>query len=108
MRELLTPDEIAALTAAYAADAPSTPRAAPSGVRPVDLTNQERSLEGRMPGLELVLGRFARGLRTVFATCFGDVPSVHTASVGLVRFARMASRLAEPAGLVRFRMSPLR
>jgi flagellar motor switch protein FliM len=108
MREILTPDEIAALTAAYAGDAPTEPRATPSGVRPLDLTNQERSLEGRMPGLELVLGRFARGLRTVFATCFGDLPGVHTASVGLVRFARLAPRLAEPAGLVRFHMAPLR
>src|SRR5882724_7827131 len=107
MREVLTADEIAALTAAYAVDAPSTPRTPPSGVRTVDLTNQERSLEGRVPGLELVLGRFARGLRTVFASCFGDVPSIRTASVGLVRFARLAPRIAEPAGLVRFRMAPL-
>lgn len=108
MREILTPDEIAALTAAYAGDAPNAPRPAPTGVRPVDLTNQERSLEGRTPGLELVLGRFARGLRTIFATCFGDVPSVRTATVGLVRFARLTPRLAEPAGLVRFHMAPLR
>src|SRR5262245_58464704 len=108
MREILTPEEIAALTAAFAADAPSTPRAPSGPVRTVDLANQERSLEGRLPGLEVVLGRFARGLRSVLSTCFGDVPSVRTASLGLVRFARLAPKLAEPAGLLRFRMAPLR
>src|SRR5215470_8682006 len=108
MREILTPEEIAALTAAFAAEAPTAKRAPAASARPIDLANQERPLEGRLPGLELVLGRFARGLRTVLATCFGDVPSVMLATLGLVRFARLAPRLAEPAGLVRFRMAPLR
>jgi flagellar motor switch protein FliM len=108
MSDLLTPDEIAALTAAFAADAPPSPRASAPGVRTVDLTNQERSLEGRLPALELVLGRFARGLRGVIAGFFGDVPAVMPKTLGLVRFERLAARLAEPAGLVRFRMTPLR
>jgi flagellar motor switch protein FliM len=108
MSDLLTPEEIAALTAAFAADAPGTPRTSATGVRTIDLTNQERSLDGRLPALELVLGRFARGLRGVIAAFFGDVPAVMPRTVGLVRFERLASRLAEPAGLVRFRMTPLR
>ena len=48
MNEILTPDEIAALTAAFAADGPGTTRAPVSAVRTVDLTNQERSLEIRV------------------------------------------------------------
>jgi flagellar motor switch protein FliM len=108
MRELLTPDEIAALTQVFATDAPTAEPSPPAGVRPIDLANQERSLEGRLPGLELVLGRFARGLRGVLAASFGDVPVVRTATLGLVRFGRLAARLAEPSGLVRFRMTPLR
>jgi flagellar motor switch protein FliM len=108
MREILTPEEIAALTAAFTATAPAGPRAPVAGVRPTNLANQERSLEGRLAGLELVVGRFGRGLRTVLASCFGDVPSVVTATLGLVRFDRLAPRLAEPAGLVRFHLSPLR
>jgi flagellar motor switch protein FliM len=108
MSDVLTPEEIAALTAAFASDAPAAPRAPVAGVRTVDLTNQERSLEGRLPALELVLGRFARGLRGVIAAFFGDVPAVMPRTLGLVRFERLASRLAEPAGLVRFRMAPLR
>src|SRR5262249_26954090 len=101
-------EEIAALTTAFEGDAPAPPPEPVAGVRPLDLTNQERPLEGRLPGLDLVLGRFARGLRTVVATCFGDVPTVTTPTVGLVRSERLAARLAEPAGLVRFRMAPLR
>jgi flagellar motor switch protein FliM len=108
MREILTPDEIAALTAAFSADGPAAPRPPTGGVRPIDLANQERPLEGRLAGLELVVGRFGRGLRGVLATCFGDVPSVVTATLGLVRFERLAAKLAEPAGLVRFRLAPLR
>jgi flagellar motor switch protein FliM len=38
----------------------------------------------------------------------GEAPSVATTMVGLVRFERLAARLAEPAALVRFRLSPLR
>jgi flagellar motor switch protein FliM len=107
MREILTPDEIAALTAAFATDAPPPP--APTGtIRPIELASQERPLEGRAPGLELVLGRFARGIRGVLAASFGDVPGVTTGTVGLVRFTRLAQRLAETAGIVRFRMAPLR
>jgi flagellar motor switch protein FliM len=107
MREILTPDEIAALTAAFATDAP--PASFPAGtVRPLELASQERPLEGRAPGLELVLGRFARGIRSVLAASFGDTPGVTTATIGLVRFARLAPRLADTAGLVRFRMPPLR
>jgi flagellar motor switch protein FliM len=107
MREILTPDEIAALTAAFGTDAPPTHVVAGT-VRPVELATQERPLEGRAPGLEIVLGRFARGVRSVLAASFGDVPSVTTATVGLVRFARLAGQLTDTAGLARFRLAPLR
>jgi flagellar motor switch protein FliM len=108
MSEILTPEEIAALTAAFAADAPLAEPPPSGAVRTIDLANQERSLEGRLPGLDLVLARFGRGVRDVLAGCFGDVPNVRTASVGLVRFARLAPLLVEPAALVRFRLLPLR
>lgn len=108
MPDVLTPDEIAALTEAYAQEPPAPGRLEAGAVRAVDLANQERSLEGRLPGLDLVLGRFARGVRNALAGCFGDVPSVRTASVGLVRFARLAPVLTDPAVLVRFRLTPLR
>src|SRR5262245_31378479 len=108
MSEILTPDEIAALSEAFAADAAAQRREPAAPVQRIDLTNQERPLEGRMPGLDLVLGRFARGLRTVLATSFGELPGVTVSTVGLVRFERLAARLAEPAGLVRFEASPLR
>jgi flagellar motor switch protein FliM len=109
MSEILTPDEIAALSEAFASDAAGAHRREPlAPVRRVDLTNQERALEGQLPGLELVLGRFGRGLRAALATSFGELPSVTTATVGLVRFERLTARLAEPAGLLRFRLSPLR
>ena len=108
MPEILTPDEIAALTDAFAADAPAAEPEPTGPVRTIDLASQERSLEGRLPGLDLVLARFGRGLRNVLAGCFGDLPNVRTASVGLVRFGRLAPLLVEPTALVRFRLTPLR
>ena len=44
----------------------------------------------------------------MLSASFGDVPGVTTAKLGLVRFERLAPRLAETAGIVRFRMAPLR
>jgi flagellar motor switch protein FliM len=97
MSEILTPDEIAALSEAFAADAAAQRREPTAPVQRIDLTNQERPLEGRMPGLDLVLGRFSRGLRAVLATSFGELPSVTSR-----RWSRPlrtpGARLAEPAG----------
>jgi flagellar motor switch protein FliM len=108
MREILTPDEIDALTAAFGTGAAPAASVPAGTVRPLELVSQERPLAGRMPGLEIVLGRFARGVRNVLAASFGDVPAVTTGPIELVRFARLAPRLAENAGLVRFRLAPLR
>jgi flagellar motor switch protein FliM len=105
--EILTPAEIAALAAAFAADGP--PRRETIGVvRTIDLASPEQAVGGRLPGLELVLGRFARGLRSALAVFFGDMPGVTVAATERVRFARVLEAVTAPAGLVRFGLSPLR
>jgi flagellar motor switch protein FliM len=108
MAELLTPDEIAALADAFAAVPPPGRGGAAGVVRPIDLANHERALEGRLPGLQLVLERFARGLRPALAAFLGDMPGVVLSTATLARFERLAPRLASPVGLVRFRLTPLR
>jgi flagellar motor switch protein FliM len=78
------------------------------GVQHLDLTSQERSLRGRLPGLELVIERFVRALRPSLAALVGQLPEVHARGLELVKFARVTAQLPEPAGLVLFRMPPLR
>jgi flagellar motor switch protein FliM len=79
-----------------------------SGVRALDLTNQERSLHGRLPGLEIVIGRLTRALRGSLATFFGSVPEVHASVVELIKFGGFMARLPQPVGLQFFKLAPLR
>jgi len=80
----------------------------PSAAQAIDITNQERSVRGRLPGLDVVLGRFVRDLRDALATFFGQVPAVTIEGVEIMKFASFSERLAQPVGLLVFRLSPLR
>ncbi|HJQ83973.1 MAG TPA: flagellar motor switch protein FliM, partial [Candidatus Binatia bacterium] len=65
MSGILSGDEVDALLRGVAENgmlASATARGR-RGIQTVDLTSQERSLRGRLPGLELVVDRFVRGLR---------------------------------------------
>jgi flagellar motor switch protein FliM len=106
---ILSEDEIDALLRSVAADAiPAGGRGAAGGVQPIDLTSQERALRGRLPGLELVVDRFVRALRTSLGALLGQLPDLDVRSLELVKFARVTARLPQPVGLELFRMSPLR
>lgn len=114
MSDVLSQDEVDALLKAVGdGDAPQ-PGAAQAvasgkgGVRGIDLTNQERSLTGRLPGLEVVLGRLVRDLRGSLATFFGHVPNVTVQTCELVKFGGFMDRLQQPVGLQFFRLTPLR
>jgi len=109
MGEILSQAEVEALLKAV--DAGSLPVAEPNqggGVRAVDLTNQERSLRGRLPGLDVVLGRLTRDLQSSLATFFGQVPHVACTVAELVKLSSFMERLAQPVGLQLFRLTPLR
>jgi len=111
MSQILSSEEVNALLKGVAdgeiaaeGGAPSPPR----GVRVLDLTSQERSLRGRLPGLELVLDRFVRGLRPSLGAFFGRIPAVAVSGVELVKFGRITDRLTQPVSLQLFRLAPLR
>ncbi|HXJ35880.1 MAG TPA: FliM/FliN family flagellar motor switch protein [Candidatus Eisenbacteria bacterium] len=108
MSDILTPAEVEALLAAFSSEGPGERHEPIGSVRTIDLMSSERPLAGRLPGLELVLGRFARGVRGALATFFGDVPGVTVTATDLVRFERVLGKLEQPVGLVRFRLTPLR
>jgi len=113
MSDILSQDEVDALlrgvtdgTVPAGGDAPAADE--PVGVRTVNLTNQERSLRGRLPGLELVNDRFARNLRSTLGTFFGAVPNVTVGGVELMKLGTFMDRLPRPVSLQLFRLSPLR
>lgn len=114
MSDILSQDEVDALlrgvtegTVATGGDDAPTGKA-PEGVRSLNLTNQERSLRGRLPGLELVTDRFARNLRVSLGTFFGAVPNVVVGGVELMKLGTFMDRLPRPVSLQLFRLTPLR
>jgi len=116
--DILSQDEVDALLKAVGEGALPGGEGAPApgaaggasggGVRALDLTNQERALNGRLPGLEVVLGRLTRDLRGSLATFFGSVPEVHVSVAELVKFGGFMARLPQPVGLQFFKLTPLR
>jgi flagellar motor switch protein FliM len=111
MSQILSPEEVNALLKGVADGEIAAEGGAgtpPRGVRVLDLTSQERSLRGRLPGLELVLDRFARALRPSLGAFFGRIPGVAVSAVELVKLARITERLTQPVSLQVFRLTPLR
>jgi flagellar motor switch protein FliM len=108
--QLLSKDEVDALLKGVAdGGLGASPGAGtPEKVVALDLTNRERSVRGRWPGLELVLDRLGRALRTSLGTLLGRAPAVTVAGVELLRFAAVRERLPKPTVLQVFRMTPLR
>jgi flagellar motor switch protein FliM len=105
MSRILSDDEIRALLG----DEPAS-EAAPAArvVRALDLARRERSLRGRLPGLELVLDRLVCGFHGALDGFTGRTPEVRVGALELVRFATFAARLPAPVSLQSFRMPPLR
>jgi flagellar motor switch protein FliM len=110
MGEILSQDEVNALLKGIADGAvPAGGEGATrGGVRTLDLTNQERDLRGRLPGLELVIERLTRQIRGSLAGFFGELPTVGVRALEAIKFATFLERLTPPLGLQLFRLTPLR
>ena len=111
MSDILSQDEVNALlkgVADGAIPAGSDAGGVRGGVRTLDLTNQEVTLRGRLPGLERVGDRLARNLRRALATLFSQMPEVRVSALELERLPTFMSRLPQPMSLQLFRMAPLR
>jgi len=109
MSNILSQDEVNALlrgvadgTTPVEGDEQETP-----GVRPCDLTSQERTLYGRMPGLDRIFDSFLRTLRGTMETLLGEIGGVTLAGIELVRYRSWLSRLAPPVNVNIFRLAPL-
>jgi flagellar motor switch protein FliM len=78
------------------------------GVRPYDLTNQERIIRGRMPTLEILNQKLARLLRASFSATLRRVIDVNALNVEMIKFGEFLKTLPVPTSMHIFRMAPLR
>lgn len=111
MGDILSQDEVNALLKGISeGEIPpaSGGGAAPGGVRPLDLTNQERDLRGRLLGLEQANERLVRSLRSSLGSFLGQLPAVSLGGLEMLRFSTFLDHLPTPASLHLFRLAPLR
>ncbi|HXG30416.1 MAG TPA: flagellar motor switch protein FliM [Thermodesulfobacteriota bacterium] len=106
MSDILSQDEVDLLLRAVEAGEveTETPDEGVGGVRPYDITNQERIIRGRMPGLDIANDRFARFLRNSisgFIMRFVDV-SVH--STELMKFSEFMKIVPFPSSINIFKI----
>ncbi len=78
------------------------------GVRPYDLTNQERIIRGRMPTLEIIHQKFTRLFRASLSGTLRRVIDVSARSTGMFKFGEFLKTLPVPTSMHIFRMNPLR
>jgi len=112
MGEILSQDEVNALLQAVDdGGLPAGGAAAAGGrggIRTVNLTRLQWSVEGRLPGLRPIVDRLVRSIRTSLATFFGQLPQVTARGAQMVRYETVLARLESPVSLQLFRLTPLR
>lgn len=77
------------------------------GVRPYDFNNQEKTVRGRMPILEMLNEKFSRNVRTLIFNVIRKSVDLIPESVKAMRFDDFLRNLHVPSSLNIFSMSPL-
>ncbi len=72
-----------------------------------DITNQEKIIRGRMPGLEAINDRFARTLKISLYKFISKTCYVSISGLEIIKFGTYIKKIAQPASLHIFRMPPL-
>ncbi|MBF0565293.1 MAG: flagellar motor switch protein FliM [Nitrospirae bacterium] len=110
MNKILSQDEIDALLKGVQTgqlEAESAP-GDESGIKPYDLTSQERIIRGRMPGLEIANERFARFFRNSISTIIMKFVDVNIHGVEMMKFSEFMKTLPLPSSINIFKMEPLK
>ncbi len=79
-----------------------------SGIRPYDLTGQDRIIRGRMPTLEIINERFARLFRVTISSTLRRVVDISTTNTDMIKFGEFMKTLPVPTSLHIIKMDPLR
>jgi flagellar motor switch protein FliM len=111
MSDLLSQNEIDALLRGVQAGDIGTEEAKQklmSGVRPYDLTSQERIVRGRMPGLEMANERFARFFRNSVSGLMMKFVDISIQNVQIIKFGEFMKTIPFPSSINIFSMEPLK
>ena len=81
---------------------------APSGVRCYDLTNQERIVRGRMPGLDIVNERFSRFFRSSISKLITRFINVGINNTEIMKFGEFMKKIPFPSSINIFKMEPFK
>lgn len=79
-----------------------------SGVRPYDLTSQEKIVRGRMPGLEMASERFARFFRNTVSGLMMKYVDISIHNVQIIKFGEFMKAVPFPSSINIFKMEPLK
>lgn len=80
----------------------------PQGVRPYDLTSQERIIRGRMPTMEAINERFCRLFRASLFNFLRRMVDVSVEELKMMKYGEFIKNVPLPASLNIFELSPLR
>jgi flagellar motor switch protein FliM len=111
MSDILSQDEVDALLKGVQAGDVSTEDAKKKimgGIRSYDLTNQERIVRGRMPGLEMANERFARLFRTSVSGLMMKFVDIGIQNVQVIKFGEFMRTIPFPSSINIFTMEPLK
>ncbi|SMC19343.1 flagellar motor switch protein FliM [Desulfacinum hydrothermale DSM 13146] len=78
------------------------------GIRPYDLTSQDRIIRGRMPTLEIINDRFARVHRVTLSGALRKVVDITVTQKEMIKFGDFIRTLPVPTSLHVLKMDPLR
>lgn len=79
-----------------------------SGIRPYDLTSQDRIIRGRMPTLEIINDRFARVHRVTLSGALRKVVDITVTQKEMIKFGDFTRTLPVPTSLHVLKMEPFR
>lgn len=111
MTDILSQDEVDALLRGVQSGDIGTDEAKQklvAGIRPYDLSSQERIVRGRMPGLEMANERFSRFFRNSVSTLIMKFVDISIQNVGVVKFGEFMKTIPFPSSINIFKMEPLK
>ncbi|GBD39479.1 Flagellar motor switch protein FliM [bacterium HR37] len=105
MKDILSQEEVDLLLQALeSGEIEAESKQETGGVRPYDLTNQERIVRGRMPGLEIANERFARFFRSSLSEFIMRFVEVSVSGMELMKFGEFLKLVPYPSSINIFKM----
>lgn len=111
MEKILSQDEVDALLRGLSDGEIETAKEASEqvdGIRPYDLTSQDRIVRGRMPTLEIINDRFARLHRVTLSGSLRRIIDITVTQTEMIKFGEFIRTLPVPTSLHILKLDPLR